>query len=166
MGEIFKGWRRKTGCILLVMGCVFACGWIRSRDHVDGMIIIPNTHSIHYITSGAGGLSWQADQELLKDGYLLDTPNWISFRTETGFDDFTWNFFQTGTIKTRIEWGGFRFGRIRYDDRDYSLMDLSLWRIPYWSIVIPLTLLSAYLLLTKPRVTKPKQTEPTTAERA
>jgi len=30
MGEFFKGWRRKTGVVTLVMACVFTGGWVRS----------------------------------------------------------------------------------------------------------------------------------------
>src|SRR4051794_18578529 len=62
MGEFFRGWRRRAGCIGLVMACA-ACGaWIRSyyaldtvtfpfqgRQHtifsVDGLIIWPSVHT-------------------------------------------------------------------------------------------------------------------------
>src|SRR4051794_19488286 len=30
MRDFFKGWRRKLGCVTLVMACVFMAGWVRS----------------------------------------------------------------------------------------------------------------------------------------
>ena len=30
MGDFFKGWKRKIGVMTLLMGLVFAAGWVRS----------------------------------------------------------------------------------------------------------------------------------------
>lgn len=30
MREFFRGWRRKVGCVTLVMACVLTTGWVRS----------------------------------------------------------------------------------------------------------------------------------------
>jgi hypothetical protein len=30
MRDFFKGWRRKVGCVTLVMACAVATGWLRS----------------------------------------------------------------------------------------------------------------------------------------
>ena len=30
MGDFFHGWRRKIGCVTLVMACVFMSGWVSS----------------------------------------------------------------------------------------------------------------------------------------
>jgi len=35
MGEFFKGWRRKAGCVTLVLACVMAVGWVRSQHFSD-----------------------------------------------------------------------------------------------------------------------------------
>lgn len=35
MGEFFKGWRRKTGVLTLVMACLFAAVWVRSMYQRD-----------------------------------------------------------------------------------------------------------------------------------
>ena len=31
MGELFKGWRRKLGCVTLVMACAMMGMWFRSK---------------------------------------------------------------------------------------------------------------------------------------
>lgn len=31
MRDFLHGWRRKVGCVALMMACVFAAGWMRSR---------------------------------------------------------------------------------------------------------------------------------------
>jgi len=33
MGEFFKEWRRKTGCVALVLACVFAGEWVHSLTY-------------------------------------------------------------------------------------------------------------------------------------
>ena len=35
MSEVFRGWRRKTGCITLLMACIFMGQWIRIRFALD-----------------------------------------------------------------------------------------------------------------------------------
>ena len=35
MGDFFKGWRRKTGIVALVMACVFMTGWVRTYSVTD-----------------------------------------------------------------------------------------------------------------------------------
>lgn len=35
MGDFFRGWRRKVGCALLILACVFAAGWVRSYSDPD-----------------------------------------------------------------------------------------------------------------------------------
>jgi len=37
MGDFFKGWRRKAGCVTLVMACTFAAAWVRSFIVEDRM---------------------------------------------------------------------------------------------------------------------------------
>ena len=40
MGEFFQGWRRKIGCVTLVMAFVLVLGWIRSF-YVEDFIDLP-----------------------------------------------------------------------------------------------------------------------------
>ena len=43
MGEVFKGWRRKSGCITLLMAFVLMCGWLRSRNYPDTIYVFYET---------------------------------------------------------------------------------------------------------------------------
>jgi hypothetical protein len=49
-GEFFKCWRRKTGCVTLVMSCMMAAGWARSQVAVDRLCISIN-RSVYVILS-------------------------------------------------------------------------------------------------------------------
>ena len=35
MVAYFKGWRRKVGCVTLVLACVIVAGWVRSYKATD-----------------------------------------------------------------------------------------------------------------------------------
>jgi len=166
MGEFFKGWRRKTGCITLAVACAFMAGWVRSQITVDCLILHTNEQTRDFLTSSHSGLSWERDRETLTDATMYwEGSDWFVFWSIPGKPEIEGGFFQTGTIKRRFEWCGFCIGELIYDDRQDSRIELSLYEVPYWSIVIPLILLSAYLLLSKPRVAKPKKmSEPIPAE--
>ena len=56
MGEFFKGWRRKTGCVTLVMACVLAVMWIRNTVASD--LFLVGQVSIHF---SRGGIVWSID---------------------------------------------------------------------------------------------------------
>lgn len=37
MGEYFRRWKRKAGCVTLVVACVFMAGWVRSIGYIDSL---------------------------------------------------------------------------------------------------------------------------------
>src|SRR5882757_1087048 len=39
MREFFHGWRRKAGCVTLVMACMLMIGWMRSRVVHEGLAL-------------------------------------------------------------------------------------------------------------------------------
>jgi len=55
MLNFFHGWKRKAGCVTLVMACVFAAWWFRSQHVVDVvgfneesvMGLAPHTSQLH-----------------------------------------------------------------------------------------------------------------------
>ena len=55
MGEFFKGWRRKVGCVTLVMACVFAAGWVRSLAIFD-VVSFNQKDATHRVISTRGEL--------------------------------------------------------------------------------------------------------------
>ena len=58
MRSFFKGWRRKTGVVTLVMACVFAGEWMRSYERHDRVIVFFPA-SFHTVYSHQGCLVWQ-----------------------------------------------------------------------------------------------------------
>ncbi|MDB5345631.1 MAG: hypothetical protein JWP89_4008 [Schlesneria sp.] len=57
MREFFRGWRRKTGCITLVMACVVTGLWVRTLFFSDQFCFAIGDR-LHYVNSGQSGLSW------------------------------------------------------------------------------------------------------------
>ena len=137
MREFFKGWRRKVGCVTLVMACVFAVGWVRSltrRDTFDfGRVEIVS------LESSLAVAIWPRSN--------LRLPQWFTEDSRSIDSVF-------GPHGCRSRGAGFWSSGIA--DLQSTLIVVA----PYWSIVIPLTLLSAYLLLSKPRVAKTTSAQP------
>ena len=56
MREFFSGWKRKTGCLTLLMACVLAAGWVRSLTTEDSTLIFVAGRGA-YFGSAAGRVS-------------------------------------------------------------------------------------------------------------
>ncbi len=150
MREVFHGWRRKLGCVTLVMALVVYGAWMRSRVRHD-LVILPWGSDIYCIESMWGQIdlgrvtvqnnrmraSWKSDEITQANWRWVDeqgNPRAVDYLTEV--DEVEW----------RWDWVGFHFGAghtSQHRTEDYLF--------PYWSVAIPLTLLSAYLILWKPR---------------
>jgi len=138
MGEFFKGWRRKAGCVALVMACVLMAGWVRSAFCCD---------TIGYdVFSCIGGL--EHSQGLWSGWAIVSSVDANGTMTEDReeYGPFTHAELRDYFESRPISWGKY-----------YPDGSVTYWRVPYWSIVIPLTLLSGYLLLVKPRPKKPTE---------
>lgn len=149
MREFFKGWRRKVGCIALVLATAAATIWCRSVTVRDQLDLVRNDGldpvsgmTMRQLTSVSGILSWETihhfedflDSAIPESGWSSQ-PAKESDRNGYG-----------GLCQWRFGWGGFEiaegtFGRAR----------VWRWAFPYWLIAVPLTLASAYLILWKPR---------------
>ena len=142
MGEFFHGWRRKVGCLTLVMACLFMAGWVRSRFVYD-WIEVNTKPSRLSISSGWGQIRlWGMSHQP-----TLPTYRYSIGEELIGID-------VRGTPEWRIDFAGFQLSD-----------QFHLCFIPYWSITVPLTLISLWLLLSKPRnSTQNKITEPVPAE--
>ena len=150
MPPFFYDWRRKIGVMTLVMACVFAAGWVRSRTAND-YVIIPTNSAGFLVGSDIHGFCWIKSENLdyPEVWYELYGPG-VSFEFNAPYQ----RPIDYNAEATCSQWLGFQAIQInsnilRVRDRDLK------WVLPYWSIVIPLTLLSAWLLLSKPRVAKP-----------
>jgi hypothetical protein len=135
----FLGWRRKIGCITLLLACALMLAYLRGHFIGDA----------YYFGRGAGasftcvhlthsGLMWR---RVRSNAAMIWRPGWVSYRVRNDAvvdpDDmnpeFTMitmreNFYAIGPAKT-----------------------IELITVPYWALIAPLTLLSAYLLLWRPR---------------
>ncbi len=144
MRTFLKGWRRKTGSILLVMALVFMGGWIRSTRLAEGAVIQLGT-STHVLSSANGNFSWMRHAGRFPTSDTI-TYMWWPVQQQTVVHPF---------IDAEIEWQR-RFRWNGFDVGEGHLAGLSLvtWTIPYWSMAVPLTLLSACLILWKSRIAK------------
>lgn len=140
MREFFYGWRRKVGCVMLVMALATAGMWMRSFLVLD---------SFGYDTSAPALPIWFCSN----DGTLIiitEIPiGWDTFEPSLSMweteEPKSWNKFFPSDIKWSFQWCGFGYARAEFQFLTF----------PYWSMTIPLTLLSTYLLLWMPRK-KPK----------
>lgn len=124
MREFFHGWRRKAGCIALLMASVLMACWIRSLRFTDSIAFPIQTRQ--YIVSTYQGVVFWAG---LEAGFVEWSCEFSKPPDEPLFavrDDQLLPTFE-------------------------STDGMEVWTVPYWSVTIPLTFLSAYLLLWKPR---------------
>lgn len=143
MRDVFKGWRRKVGCVTLLLALAIAGLYIRSRVVED--ILVYRQDAIIGLSTGPHGLSWSRYTPWIPDSgspaswdYAQDLVSSASKRDR--YDGYL--------VVWRWQWEGFDFGERQEEHYTKQLID---WTIPHWSVFIPLTLLSAYLILWKPR---------------
>ncbi|MDB5343493.1 MAG: hypothetical protein JWP89_1870 [Schlesneria sp.] len=130
MRIFFQGWRRKVGCVVLVMALAFMGAWIRSLLITD------------FCESPIGSV-WQA-------GFVSHRGHFsYGWTNRKGSTRFKWNSFDSQD-PIAIRSHSFFFDFTGGTAPNPSGMPSELI-IPYWSIIIPLTLLSACLILWKPR---------------
>jgi len=124
MSTFFHGWRRKAGCIALVMAAVLFGMWIRSQVVFDTTAFMVWDRQ-HEVFSAAGRIHWWAF-----------TPWGPTFSIQT-------NRLTRQESLQRIEMGR---SYLQTMDLNFEEMDIS-----HWWLISPLTLVSAYLILCKPR---------------
>ena len=80
MGEFFRGWKRKTGMLTLVLACVFMAGWVRSSFFIEGLVIPLGMKSSASLVSSDSSLIWLTQQG---DGFFSATSSRDAYRTLT-----------------------------------------------------------------------------------
>lgn len=159
MNSYFKPFRRKLGVIAVVMGCVFAAGWVRSLSRYDHYMF-PGKQTNDWLVSNRQQIGWMRWR--LDSGKLMSNVGYASGWTST----------PVGSVHPEMSEEGPRWQLIGFDyqhgDLPMGLRSSPVYvihqiriRVPYWSVVMPLTLLSAYLLLSSASqnmtgVTRPK----------
>lgn len=148
MGGFFHGWRRKTGCVTLVMAGVLMGAWLRSREFVDE-IRCTSFGRRHLISLHQGRGTWSAWNEKEGDVRLA---NWISRTPNPPLDIDSLRRGQAEVHAVDLardasldmnDWESAAF-------LDEESRRFRKWEFRYWPIVLPLTLLSAYLILWMP----------------
>jgi hypothetical protein len=178
MLEFFKGWRRKAGCIGLMVSLLITCAWMRSfktEDFATRLLsngywkVVSKNGGITFAcqegpmvlhfepnTMGSQAVDKEAAAKAHNEAILLemmkksDAGQPYKRRQETPREE---------TRDTNTEICGFMFGTNASGEPDG--LDRSVTttlRVPYWAVVLPFIMLSAWLLLCKPRPTTPKQT--------
>jgi hypothetical protein len=140
MREFFRGWRRKVGCVTLLMACALLVGWVRSHVVLDSLSFSVRCQVTESLVSGGGLVAWQA-----KTNTSPPSVTWNTAPVTDSFDGFNFP-------SMRCSWRRFGFGLGEFVPEEEFDTERIVFRIvPYWSLILPLTLLSAYLILWKPR---------------
>jgi len=154
MREFFHGWRRKAGCVALVMACLFMAGWVRSLSRID-LLTLATWNSFWRLTIEHGVV------ELSRYQYTSGDPP-KSLRGKNGRQN-SWTseslvnpdgaIFSYGncqanlaTADTKTEFCGFAYATRKWVAPTF-VVDTSFFVLQYRHVTIPLTLLSAYLIL-------------------
>ena len=142
MKEFIRGWRRKIGCVTLLMACVAMVGQIRSYTTVDVVDLpIEQNWSLHSVSS----LGWFTTQCCLNESQWAFPRWWSQPIAENHRPLFHWS--NTFGSPFEVRWERYGFGYGEYIDIDDGQPTESVWAIPYWSITAPLSLISLYLLV-------------------
>lgn len=137
MGDFFHGWRRKAGCVTLVMACALTSEWTRSPTTDNE---IPLSRTVGFVSSHGSLTVVVMD----RGGHRAE---WYPAQS----DRIIYHTGRSWSKKWRRTVAVVNLGTDEYGNAE-RVEDIARWcRVPYWSIVVPLTLLSAYLILWKPR---------------
>ena len=146
MREFFRGWRRKAGCVTLVMATVLWAAWVRSLGGLDVTIFNNATTALASMPNTVGLI-------IVNDGKSVGTSYFYENPLFYEGTEWSWHFcgFGIGKLKHTVLMAHIANDGTLVHHNIPPVIFAGLYTIPYWSVVIPLTLLSAYLLLWKPR---------------
>ncbi|MEI8382091.1 MAG: hypothetical protein WCJ09_18315 [Planctomycetota bacterium] len=169
MREFFYGWRRKVGCVTLIIAFFFAGAWIRSRNKFDVVNCPLGKEYAIAITSWkeafAIRIGWDEDSWSVFDWHASDADYFQYTESTSEFYRFKQPIPDgSGCFVSwylQRDWGG--IGVTPLDQRSWRRMIFLI--APYWPIAIALTAISAFLLLSNLGKSIPRKlTEPIAAE--
>ena len=155
MSEFFRPWRRKIGCVTLLLACLFAVGWVRSLSQCDELNFTIPSHFNRVISKG-GYIAWGQFFMIHETEFPRIVSGWTSFANDKSSISSAVN--EWG-VAVSEQIGRFGFAFKEGDVGIYGEIVPGILVIPYWSIVILLTPLSAFLLLSKPHPSKTAEPE-------
>lgn len=146
MREFFLGWRRKAGCVTLLMACALMGAWARSQ-YISDSYFCWTDKSTHYQYSSLGRFSWKSEFRTVSiDPRTINSASG-TWRTFTGpkrpkHDD---RLTKIG-LHWIWSWGDFEFSK-----KEVIGITTYYLTVPYLPPAFSLPLLSAGLILWKPR---------------
>lgn len=155
MRDFFRGWRRKVGCVTLLIALMFMIVWGRSYFYEDHIWIAFSRERAIAVHTAVDRIAisgeWQeanGRQSVTAAGAtMIETKfdaskcfDWVAVPTEHSADYDPW-----GVTHWYWSWG--RFGYGEWDD---GTLGFRMLVVPYWILILPLSLLSGYLILWKP----------------
>ncbi|HEY4261983.1 MAG TPA: hypothetical protein VGM98_17570 [Schlesneria sp.] len=143
MGTYFHGWRRKVGCVVLMMAMMTSVAWGRSFLVADVFLFSTSVGRWHIVTSELGEFQWLSSQSLRWrkadwGRYPIPPTNFYPQLDHENSESYV------------------RYTELVSMGPTFKLQSFEL-TLAYWMIVGPLTLLSAILILW-PKKKSPKQT--------
>jgi hypothetical protein len=152
MWAFFRGWRRKVGCITLLVACLFLAMYMRSRVLLDEIGIVASTCHQESCGSMNGVFFWQSYETTL--AVYTPTPYLsygnVAFKPDGPFDPNN-----PGDVQWRSKWLGggiveFPIAPVRTANGS-GTVSITLRYISYWYFIVPLTAVAAYLILCRPQ---------------
>jgi hypothetical protein len=151
MGGFFKGWRRKVGCVALVMACALLGLSIRAQFVLDSFYFqFTESPPSYWLVTTGSGVYWDGSSEVDMTTRSLSRWDTIPYTPKQPRDFTAWT--PSDSVIWQRQWCGFYIGEI-----EASFGASSYWVVPYWAMILPLTLLSAFLILW-PQRRAPRQT--------
>ena len=141
MKEFFRGWRRRAGCITLMMALTIVALWMRGQFVSDLVVIPSNTRGL---TFGTGFFGFGVEFTEVEV-----TPRAFSWRTlpKPTFAQIT-----EGDRYNAAVFGPNRYWKWAFSGLQVvKVEDTRRIGMSHWMLIVPLTLISAYLILWKRR---------------
>lgn len=145
MFELFKGWRRKGGCVALLMALISMGVWLRSRHIVEvvtsvsehgrrqSLALTPDAYE--WIRHEGSGQSVAIPRFMNVGWESIDARDAECFKPGNGWRA-VWNW----------EFVGFQFGRFELGVSGLILGEIAIWKVPHFGLALSLSMLSAYLI--------------------
>lgn len=147
MRDFFHGWRRKLGCVTLLMAAALMMAWMRSLLVED--LILETGPEMTYYTSHHGLLQWDQITHTAGRPVTWDKTRRWEILALHNHDAVTRPIRESVLVWQRPGFG-FSPAVAEYYDSSGIPCRREQRIIPYWSLIVPLTLLSAYLFLRGP----------------
>lgn len=144
MRTFFQSWRRKLGCVTLVMALAVTGMWMRSRVYGDFLTLKTVGSSSQFLGSFQGDLKWIKSVD--SSGAVSQAPPYRFSMEERfpGNESFMPLF--GGSLEAEWIWRWEQVGFL-VGDANLSGYVVSVVQIPYWSVAMPLTFVSAFLII-------------------